>query len=98
VNPRERLLPMALRISGWSHLYGNLMKSIAKCHPLWPGILQACRDLVSFYRMASWRDHLKLVLAGGRCDLRPLGHGVAGFAKWRYETISICMVELDRMA
>ena len=92
VNPRVRLLPLALRISGWSHLFGNPMKFIAKSHPAWPSILSACRDLVAFYRMTGWRD------AGGRCDLVPLGHFNAGFTKWRSETIAVCFSELDRMA
>ena len=51
VNPRTRLLPMALRLSGWSHLWGNIMKSVAKGHPHWPEILEASRELCRFWRV-----------------------------------------------
>ena len=52
VDPRQRLLPFALRLSGWSHLWGNLMKAVAKSNPSWPAILESARDLCRFF---GWR-------------------------------------------
>jgi hypothetical protein len=48
VDCHTRLFPMCLRISGWSHAWGNLMKSIAKSCQQWPRILDASRSLCRF--------------------------------------------------
>jgi hypothetical protein len=89
VDCHTRLFPMCLRISGWSHAWGNLMKSIAKSCQQWPRILDASRSLCRFFRPEGWRTHIKLCLAGSSIDLTPLDRFTAGFAKWRYETIAV---------
>ena len=76
VDASKRLFPMGLRISGWSHSWGNIMKSIAKSNPNWPTILAAARDLCAFFRNEGWRLHLRSLLEGGALDLSPcLLHG-----------------------
>jgi len=85
----RRLFPRALRISGWSHARGNLMKQVAKSNPTWPTILEALRELCSFWRSKAWRTHVGKIV-GNRFgyDMRlRLRHFRASFAKWRYETI-----------
>ena len=89
VDYSRRLFPGALRISGWSHAWGNVMKTIAKSHPCWPEILQACRDLCRFFRLEGWRSHLEHMLSGSDLDLSPLKSWKGSFAKWRYETIAV---------
>jgi hypothetical protein len=88
VDSTKRLFPLSLRIYGWSHCFGNLMKYIAKSHPKWPEILDSSRGLCSFFKVQQWRDHLVDMNFGKGIDLAPLQHWTASFAKWRYETIS----------
>ena len=94
----ERLFPLALKLYGWSHLWGNVMKTIGKSNEHWPSILEAARDLCSFYRLGGWRDHLALMLRPQHTfDLSPLKSFSAGFAKWRYETITVVFESLVRL-
>ena len=98
VNHLERMFPLALKIYGWSHTWGNVMKTIGKSNEHWPNILEATRDLCSFYRLGGWREHLKLMLRPQNTfDLAPLKSFSAGFAKWRYETITVVFESLVRL-
>ena len=51
VDVSSRWLPNALRISGWSHSMGNIMRHTAETTTRWPRILQQMRDLVGFSGM-----------------------------------------------
>ena len=91
-----RLFRNALRISGWSHPVGNIMREIAMLHPDWPEVLSKLRDLTRFFRVQAWRQHLQRALkhhhevnAG-----RKLRFFSAGFAKWRYETLARVLEQL----
>ena len=48
--PRSsRLIRYALRISGWSHMWGSLMAKITRHVDRWPKILHYCRALCRFF-------------------------------------------------
>ena len=94
----ERLFPRAIRVAGWSHMYGNLMKSLAKLHPRWPQILAQWRILCEFWRNKTWRAMIQSQLRDEPdVDASILDSFKAGFAKWRYETISDCGEELSKV-
>ena len=46
VKADQQWLPNALRLLGWSHTFGGIMKHTAESTARWPGILQKMRDLV----------------------------------------------------
>jgi hypothetical protein len=56
VNPATRLLPNALRLAGWSHMFGNLMKHAAQSLEEWKVILKHLRALCRFFRVRAWRS------------------------------------------
>lgn len=96
INTDSRIFQKALRIAGWSHTLGNIMKEVAEEFPQWPQWLGFLRALTKFFRNKSYRQHI------ARC----LGHvpGVADsmksfratFAKWRYETVVNTQFELGK--
>jgi hypothetical protein len=45
VDYSKRLFPNALRIAGWSHVIGGVMKQVANRSPTWPSILDSLRAL-----------------------------------------------------
>jgi hypothetical protein len=44
----ERLLRHAIRLTGWSHCFGNIMRGCAQIDPAWLGGLQTLRALCKF--------------------------------------------------
>ena len=97
VDRSSRWLPHALRISGWSHVWGNLSKEIAHKYPRWPETLENMRALVGFWRGDTWRQHCKKVLRRTHAedvDLKALDNTCRTMAKWRYETIDQAMSDL----
>ena len=94
VDTTTRLLPNALRISGWSHGWGNLMSDVARVCPKWPTILDQLRTLVSFWRNATWRRWVKRALVGTDIDESMFEHCNANLANWRYQTIPQTMEAL----
>ena len=77
-----------LRIAGWNHLCGNVMKRIAAVAPSWPHILEQVSALCQFYRNETWRTHLVVRLSSKIPGLEALLKSfTAGVAKWRFETI-----------
>jgi len=84
----QRLFFRSLRIQGWSHCYGNIMKRVAKSYLWWPEVLEHCRHLCRFFRNASWREWLVRAFAGELPNLvYDLASFTATYAKWRFETI-----------
>ena len=84
-----RMWPHALRLAGWSHTQGGIMKAAAQAFPLWPRYLQHQRALCKHYRNVQYRQHMVRMLAPLYPDagLPKLLKGfTASFAKWRYET------------
>ena len=97
INIDRRWLPGAFRLSGWSHCYGNIMKSIANKVVPWPTILDKMRALVNFFKVHDWRLHAKRMchLEGiTDFDLDVLDTFTASFAHWRYETVPLVQTQL----
>ena len=97
VDRSSRWLPHALRIGGWGHAWGNLAKAVADKHVAWPRRLEQMRELVSFWRVETWRTHIRRMLQRQHvpdAELAVLQRFGATMAKWRYQTIALSMEEL----
>ena len=91
----RRLFFRALRVAGWNHLCGNVMKRIAATAPTWPQILEQLSLLCSFFRNETWRTHIVSVLSSRIPGLAKLLKSfTAGVAKWRFEAIVCCLKQL----
>ncbi|CAK0911592.1 unnamed protein product [Prorocentrum cordatum] len=84
----------AIRVSGWCHSWGNLMKHVAGAYSDWPLVLDQMRALVFFWRNKTWRQHLKKICMSRGVNLDLFDHFPASIAKWRCETIPVVMREL----
>jgi hypothetical protein len=89
IDPSSRLVPNALRVPGWSHIFGNLMKSAGKGFQRWPEKLTAMRTLSKFFRNDTWVKEVIRKLKDVYPDVVTLLKGgfKASFIKWRYETL-----------
>ena len=88
IDMTRRQFPAAIRISGWNHACGNLMKDLAKRWPLWPQTLEHLRSLCRFFRVETWRQHLVQLLRDRIPGLEKLLKTfTANIAKWRFETM-----------
>ena len=87
----RRLFPHALRVIGWSHTCGGIMKYLVKQVPQWPSVLDELRCVCRAYRNKTWRAHIARA-AKGRVphSEKLLESFTATFAKWRYETLDNC--------
>jgi len=95
----ERLFPNGLRIIGWSHTWGNIMKTVAHSTPRWPELEQRMRDQVKFWKNTSWRNHVQKCVkrTAPEVDTTALDHFSVDMAKWRYQTIAEVTKCLDRV-
>lgn len=97
VNHNVRLFARAMRIAGWSHTLGNIMKAVGTAFPLWPPYLAHMRSLCSFFRISEYRRHIAKSLRDPP-ELNVLMKSfTAGFAKWRYETIVVVQDQLGAL-
>ena len=95
VNFNDRLMPRAVRIGGFSHSLGNLMKDACHQFPAYPQYLTFCRALCTFFRSEAIRKHMILLIDAPALNLPVLLKSfTAGFAKWRYETLVDVMTQL----
>jgi hypothetical protein len=94
----ERLFPEAIRLVGWSHTLGGVMKKVCDVAPTWPVILSAIRCLCSFFRVQAWRHHLQFCLRD-KPDVDPacLQSFTGQVATWRYETAEHVMRQLMKV-
>ena len=60
IDPHSKLFCNAIKMPGWSHMFGNLMHYACKQVDTWPVLLNAIRVLCKFLRNASWRRTLIL--------------------------------------
>jgi len=91
-------MPNALRISGWCHAWGNLMKEIAQCCPVWIRVLDQMRTMVTFYRNRTWRRWIKSANRGvADINWHLLDSFPCTMAKWRYETVALTMFWLAKL-
>jgi len=86
----RRLFPRSLRIAGWSHACGNIMKKLAKSCVAWPEHLSGIRSLLQFLRIHTYREFIAHALTG-RLDgiVQLMDQQFPTMAKWRYETIVV---------
>ena len=87
VKPDQRLFRKALRIAGWSHTMGNIMKATAEQFPQWPSHLGKMRSMCKVLKNNSYREHIRRRLDWTEEEGKTLKHFTATFAKWRYETV-----------
>ena len=90
VKHNERLFPQAIRLLGWGHSWGNIMKTVAHSCKAWPQLELRLRAQVKFWKNASWREHVQKCLArtAPEVDTSVLDHFSVDMAKWRYQTIA----------
>ena len=82
-----RLFVRALRVAGWSHTLGNIMKTGSEAFPEWPSYLKHERYLCKFYKNVTYRQHITRKLGSRHPNVKKdLKSFTAGCAKWRYET------------
>jgi len=97
VNRSRRWIPRALRISGWSHAWGNISKACAEKIVQWPSVLEKMRALIGFFRVATWRTHVAKCLRQAGAEpvhVKAVEEFACNIAKWRYETVEHSMAEL----
>ena len=89
-----RQFPKALRMAGWSHTLGGVMKAVATKMDVWPQRLDCMRHLCKHFRNGTYRAHTSRKLRQP-ANLRRLLKGfTATFAKWRFETVTDVMTQL----
>ena len=98
VRQGHRLFPVAIRLTGWSHVYGNLAKHCAFTWRKWSEKLDLIRGLVRFWRNKTWRKHVQRALEGrDDLELRIMDRFTADLAKWRYQTLETVLSALDKL-
>ena len=99
VDTSSYLLPLAVHIPGWGHLWGNIAKHCTERMDGWPAFLAGLRTLVRFlrvhdYRM-TWSSALKRLGVDGWQELeKPFK---ASFLHWRWETLAAVCKEIARL-
>ena len=96
-DPSSRLFPHALRITGWSHKFANIIKRTMQQCSHWPAFLESIRSLVKFFRNRTYREHLARSLDGGFCEgaKAALKSFTAHLLEWRFETIYDCFNDMQ---
>ena len=92
----SRQCPNALRVVGWNHTLGGIMKAVCEQCPGWPQIISDLRAMTNFLRNRSYRKHLMRLLESV-VDVKPLKWFTAQFAKWRFETLADACYQLNRL-
>ena len=92
-----RLFARAVRIAGWSHTMGNLMKALAEEFHMWPVYIKHLRVLCKFFKNDSYRTHIENKLKDFPNINALVKSFTAGFAKWRYETVVEVLGQLGKL-
>ena len=91
VNQDTRFFHRVLRMAGWSHTFGGIMKEVANSMRDWPANLKHMRELCRLFKNKTHRRHIYSKLHGvgkGPANLSALmSKFSAGFVKWRYEIV-----------
>ena len=94
----ERCFPCSVRICGWSHALGNMMKVVVKTCLNWPERLSQLRACCKFLRVHTWREWIATCLKDRVPNVEELmASFTATIAKWRYETLVVVLTQLDRV-
>ena len=97
VRSTTRLFPRCLRIAGWMHTLGNVMRQGAERSPSWNRYKTHIRALCKFFRNETYRNHLVRLLHPLHpvLNLEPkLRTFSAQLAKWRFQTARACAEQL----
>ena len=97
IDTQSRLFPHALRIAGWSHALGNIMKEVAESSVEWPKYISYMRALIRFFKNTSYRDHIAACFPDYPEIAALMKSFRASFAKWRYETVVTTFSELGKV-
>lgn len=95
------LMPNCVKVSGWGHMFGNVVHRAAASLPRWPVIQKHLHTIVRFlreeeYRFA-WADFAERY--GSLEDAEKLRAPFLGsFVQTRWESILVAFVEVDRVA
>ena len=91
-----RLFPYALRISGWGHAWGNVMKAVALDTPRWPVFEKHMRAQTVFWKNKTWRNHVVTCLkkAGVDINYSIFDKNAGTLTKLRYETYAVVSARL----
>ena len=82
VNFNKRLFFRCLRIVGWNHSLGNIMKRVAQSDADWPEVLTHLRHVCTFWRDGSWKLYTVRILGEAHPELQPgVAHFTAKLAK-----------------
>ena len=65
-----RMWAYALRMAGWSHVFGGIMKTAGEKFPHWPRYLKNERVLCPFFKNITYRQHIIRLLGPQLPDLR----------------------------
>jgi hypothetical protein len=96
----QRLFPFALRISGWGHAWGNIMKGVAKDTPRWLVLEKHMRAQTIFWKNKTWRQHVATCLKrAGVDDIDDsiLNKHAGSLTKLRYETYAVVTERLSAL-
>ena len=94
----SNLVPLCMRVGGWGHMFGNLMKYYLSQFECWPTFLSQMRVCCKFWRNETHRDFITNKLASDVPGIRQtLKSFTASFAKWRYETAYTVFTALSKL-
>ena len=96
VQHESRMFSRALRMAGWSHTLGNIMKAVALGFDQWPVYQNHLRALVHFFHVPTYRQHIARRLSHIVGMVALMKSFTATFAKWRYETVVETMGQVGR--
>jgi hypothetical protein len=100
IDKDKYLLPLAVYMPGWNHLWSNLLRESISLVSHWPRRLRQLRSLTKFLRIYDYRYvWAKALLKIGRKDLADelLKPYLGSFVQWRWETLALVVVEIGRI-
>jgi len=101
VNEATHLLPNAVFVPGWCHLWSNMIRSCCSKLEAWPARLGKLRAMVRFLKTKDyrhvWAAAMERVGKHGMAEQLRTPFG-ASFASWRFETLPDALGELHRLS
>lgn len=96
-NASAFLLPLAVFVPGWNHLFSNIIKDACTSLRHWHDRLQQVRQVVRFLKVTDyryvWSQSLSRVgLFAAAAEVKQ--NFEASFAAWRWETIAVAFLEI----
>ena len=94
------LLPLAMYIPGWNHIWSNLIRECSSQTTAWPRRLGQLRSMTKFLRVYDyrfvWSEALRRIGLHHMAEelLKPY---LGCFVHWRWETLPLVVLELQRV-